>query len=336
MYPVDIRQLKTFTLPRMINAAKVYSSYLYSRLIRKAVVVGYPVVLSIEPTSYCNLKCPQCPTGMGTLKRDTGYMDFELYNSILNELAEYTTTIMFYFQGEPFLNKQLPEMIDKAKRRNIYTITSTNGHFLEDKNVDSIIGSGLDAIIVSLDGITPETYSSYRINGDLEKVVEGIKRLAGEKKRVSKKYPRIYLQFLILKGNEDQIPGIKKLGRELGVDKVMIKTAQIYSDTESQDLLPDRPDYSRYREVDGEHVLKYEIPDRCKRIWTTAVITWDGIVASCCFDKDADHSFGIWDGRPFLDIWKSEKAMKFRQQILNNRKAVEICRNCTEGLKEFK
>ncbi|MFC1492525.1 radical SAM/SPASM domain-containing protein [candidate division KSB1 bacterium] len=336
MYPVDIRQIKTLTPPRLINAGKVYLSYLYSRITGKAVVKGYPVVLSIEPTSLCNLKCPQCPTGMEALKRDSGYMNMDLYRSILDGLAKYITTIQLYFQGEPFMNKLLPEMITYAKSRNIYTITSTNGHFLTDENIGKIINAGLDALIIGLDGVSEESYSKYRKNGKFDTVISGIERLVDEKRKNSAGIPKIYLQFLVLKGNEDQIEEIRKLGKKLQVDRVLIKTAQVYPDTDTRDLLPSNPDYSRYTEKNCELVLKNSIPDHCKRIWTTAVFTWDGILASCCFDKDAGHSFGIWNGAPFDVLWRGEKAMRFRQQVLENRKTVAICRNCTEGLKEFK
>ncbi|MCP4724559.1 MAG: radical SAM protein [bacterium] len=335
MYPVDIKQIKTLTIPRLINAGKVYLSYLYSRIAGKAVVKGYPVVLSIEPTSFCNLKCPQCPTGMGALMRDSGYMGMELYRSILDELAKYITTIQLYFQGEPFMNEHLPEMIAYAKSRNIYTVTSTNGHFLTDEKIGKIIDAGLDALIVGLDGVSDEVYSNYRKNGKFNEVVSGIERAVNEKWKRNTGHPKIYLQFLVLKGNEDQIGEVRKFGKKLQVDKVLLKTAQVYPETDAHNLLPVNSIYSRYKDKDGKLVLKNSIPDHCRRIWTTAVFTWDGILASCCFDKDAGHSFGIWNGSPFDEIWKSGKGMRFRQQILENRKAVLMCRNCTEGLKEF-
>ncbi len=299
-------------------------------------VAGSPAVLSIEPTNICNLKCPQCPTGAGTLERPQGKMGMELYREIINAAAEHVIHIEFFFQGEPFLNNNFIDMLRYAKGKNIYTVTSTNGHYLTENNVEDLLDSGLDAIIIGLDGTTPEVYNQYRKNGDYDTVIRGIKTLVEMRQKKEKKHPRIYIQFIVMKQNESQVAEARNLKKELNVDKVMIKTAQVYQDMSPEYFLPENKDYSRYKVANGEITLNVEIPDRCRRVWTHGVFTWDGRLASCCFDKDAKHAFGSWDGKPLRELWLSEQGMKFRERILQDRKSIQMCLNCTEGIRIYR
>ncbi len=291
--------------------------------------------MSIEPTSICNLKCPQCPTGMGILKRPAGYLDMDLYRSIIDQLGSTATTVQLFFQGEPFLHKQLPEMISYAKSKKLYTVTSTNGHFLDQATVDAVVQAELDTLVIGLDGISPEVYKFYRRNGNFDTAVKGIERLIAERNNAGKKHPKICLQFIVFKSNEDQIEDVKRFGKELGVDKVVIKTGQIYADTDVNEYLPLNPRYTRYVNDNGTIRLKNSVPNFCKRIWTNAVFTWDGTLASCCFDKDAEYAFGTWNGKSFNDMWRSKQSRDFRKQVLKNRSAIPMCSNCTEGIKEW-
>lgn len=335
MFPFDPAQLKTFTPNRILNIIKVMASYHFSILTGKVRLWGYPSVLSVEPSSICNLKCPQCPTGIGTLERPQGEMDFELFKAVIDDTAKYLTNLQLFFQGEPFLNKNLFDMIQYAGKKNIYTLTSTNGHFLNEDNIGKLLDSRLNAIVIGLDGVTPEVYMNYRKNGAFDKVIEGIRLLISKRSELGLNRPKVYIQFIVMKQNETQVEQVRSLGAELKVDETLIKTAQVYPGTNPDDFIPENPEFSRYKKEDGNLVLNYDIPDKCKRIWTTAVMTWDGRLAACCFDKDADNSFGSWTGGPFLNIWRSKKGIDFRRQILKNRKQIPICSNCTEGLKEF-
>jgi len=338
MYVFDWEQIKVISTRRVWNGVRVLGSYYLSVLMRTAFVSGYPLVLSIEPTNYCNLKCPQCPTGMGILNRPQGYMSFAVFRQIIDAMSDYLVTAQFFFQGEPLLNTHLPEMIEYAKRKNIYTITSTNGQLLTESLTSTLCESGVDAIIIGIDGADAKIYQSYRRGGSFEAVIEGILRLQQWKKQHKQKHPKLCLQFIALKNNEQHIPAIKQLGNELGADKVLIKTAQIYNKSSIarvDEFLPDNPSLSRYVKTSDGIRLKSRIPNRCRRLWTNAVYTWDGRLVSCCFDKDAEYTFGICDGTPFQSLWKSSYAVQFRRQILKNRSVIPMCTNCTEGIREF-
>ena len=290
--------------------------------------------MAIEPTTACNLRCPECPSGLRSFSRPTGKLDVSLFEKIMRDVSEHLVYLTFYFQGEPYLNPQFLDMVNVANRQRIYTTTSTNAHFLNNENAEKTVRSGLNRLIISIDGASQETYESYRKEGDLTKVLEGTKNILKWRKRLKSKSPKVVWQFLVVRPNEHEIPKIKRLAREYGVDKVAFKTAQIYDYKNGSDLIPSVEKYSRYRSNDdGTYSIKNQLENKCWKMWQSCVITWDGQVIPCCFDKDASHSMGNVSKHPFSEIWYSKPYQNFRNALLTSRSEIEICKNCTEGLK---
>jgi radical SAM protein with 4Fe4S-binding SPASM domain len=318
---------------RMANAVRLYTSYQLSRLFKRPIHWGKPMVMEIEPTTSCNLRCPQCPSGLREFSRNTGMLDLTLYKKIIDEIHPELVYLILYFQGEPFLNKQFLEFVKYAAAKNIYTATSSNAHYFTDEMARATVESGLDRLIVSLDGITQDTYEKYRIGGNLEKVLEGTKRLVYWKKKLGSKTPHIIWQFIAFKHNEHQIPELEKKAKEIGVDELGIKTAQIYDYQHTDELIPETEALSRYKKTEDGYVIKNELLNQCWRMWRGSVVTWDGLVVPCCFDKDATHRFGDVSKESFEAVWKGEAYNNFRSAILRSRKEIDICTNCTEGTK---
>lgn len=290
--------------------------------------------ISIEPTTSCNLRCPECPSGLRSFTRPTGMLDANQFKYFIKDLEKTLVAVNFYFQGEPFLNKNLLDMISIASKMNIYTSTSTNAHFLDNETAKKTVQSGLRRLIISIDGTTQEAYQQYRIGGDLEKVISGAKNIIHWKKVLRTRFPEVIFQFLVVRPNEQQIPEIMAMGREIGVDEVRFKTAQIYNYSEGNDLIPTNEKYSRYRKgADGRWRLKNRMDNHCWRMWQGCVITWDGSVVPCCFDKDASYRMGNLSRENFDIIWKSNQYRTFRKSILEGREQNDICRNCSEGTK---
>lgn len=242
--------------------------------------------------------------------------------------------MILYFQGEPFLNPQFFEFVRYARQNRIYSATSTNGHFLNDENARKTIESGLDRLIISLDGIGQQEYSAYRVGGRYQKVTDGIKNMVMWKKKLKSPTPHIIVQFIVFRSNQHQLKEIKKLCDEWGVDELQLKTAQIYDYKNGNPLIPTIDKYSRYRKLpDGNYEFKNNLPDKCYRMWSSCVITWDGITVPCCFDKDAGYKMGDLKEKPFRDVWRSKMYNDFRTKVFTNRKQTDICQNCTEGMK---
>ncbi len=320
----------------MLNAVNVYVSYFKSLTFKNTYRHGFPLSISVEPTATCNLHCPECPSGTGELKRFKGNIEFPLYQKIIDEFAPYLLNLIFYFQGEPFLNKDIFKMFEYASlKKKIFTSTSTNAHFFDSESAKKTVKSGLDKLIISIDGTTQEVYEKYRKGGDLETAIQGIKNIVFWREKLKSKTPYIVIQFIVFRFNEHQIPDIKKLSKELKVDKLELKSAQIYDYKNAGSLIPSVPKYSRYeKNTDGEYQIKSKLKNRCKRLWESAVITNSGDVLPCCFDKDADYDFGNMNELNFSEINNNSESINFRKKLLTDRKQIDICRNCTEGLRK--
>lgn len=322
------------TVKRLINLAGVFFSYIYSRWTGSVTARAFPIAVSIEPTTACNLRCPECPSGLRSFTRPTGKLDLNLFARLIGELAPRTSYLTFYFQGEPYLHPDFLSMVELANTHRMYTATSTNAHFLNDENARKTIESGLDRLIISIDGVTQESYESYRKEGSLQKVLEGTENIIKWKKKLGSRTPAVIWQFLVVKPNEHEISSLYTLADQYGVDKVALKTAQIYDYQEGNELIPTIDKYARYaQQPDGSYQIKNRLLDHCWKMWSSCVVTWDGKVVPCCFDKDAQHTMGSVATHTFREIWEGPAYQGFKKQLLKGRDQIEMCKNCTEGTK---
>lgn len=326
--------LKKMTLGRLWNIIKLYTSYQLTKLLRKPIQWGIPMTISVEPTTACNLRCPECPSGLRSFTRETGNLKEDFFRSLIDQLYHKLTYLIFYFQGEPYINPKFLEMVKYASDKGIYTITSTNGHFLNDENARKTIESGLDRMIISVDGTDQAVYENYRKEGNLNTVLQGAKNIVKWKRQLKSKTPHLIFQFLVVRQNEHQIPEIFKLAKEIGIDEVKLKTAQVYDYKNGNDLIPTIDKYSRYHQnADGSYKVKNQLLNHCWKLWHACVVTWDGLVVPCCFDKDAKHRLGDLKKYSFSQIWQGAAYHHFRSQLLMGRDQIDICTNCTEGCK---
>ncbi len=324
--------LQTLTFRRVWNALSVLASYYVSSSLKKSWHRGYPISLSVEPTTACNLRCPECPSGLRNFSRATGTLSQDTFKDTIDQVADYTMWLNLYFQGEPYIHPQFLSLVRYAAGKKMYTMTSTNGHFLNSDTARQTVRSGLSRLIISIDGTTQDTYEAYRRGGELAKVVAGTRQVIRWKNELKSKTPYVIFQFLVVKPNEHQVPQVQALARQLGVDEVRLKTAQIYDYQNGHPLIPDNEKYARYRKLpSGTYELKYALLNQCWKMWHSAVVTWDGQVVPCCFDKDANHSMGNLQHHSFKEIWEGPDYHAFRTKILRGRNQIEICTNCTEG-----
>jgi MoaA/NifB/PqqE/SkfB family radical SAM enzyme len=223
IYLTDALNFARKLTPRRIwNIAKVLSSFYVTKYSKKAVQWGMPFTISFEPTTACNLKCPECPSGLRAFTRPTGNLKEDFFRETIDDMYQELLYLIFYFQGEPYINPKFLDMVKYANQKGIYTITSTNGHFLNDKNAKETIESGLDRLIISVDGTTQEVYENYRKAGNLESVLQGARNVVKWKKKLNSQTPHIIFQFLVVRPNEHQIPEIYDLAKEIGIDEVKL------------------------------------------------------------------------------------------------------------------
>lgn len=326
-----LRLAKYVSFPKVLNFLKMYYSYFASRFFKYISINYLPPFIALEPTNVCNLSCPECPTGAKILTRKKGNASFSDFKGVIDELSSSLFVITVYFQGEPLLSKGFFEIVEYAHLKKIYTYTSTNAQFLDAKNAQKLVDSGIDKVIVSVDGYDQESYEQYRVGGQYKKVIDGIRLLKEERQRQNASGPLIVAQCLELKTTELHKKKIEQQVRAAGADTVSFKSAQFYDEKNIEQLFPVFA-RSRYSIKNGKPLINGELPNHCKRLWSSPVVTWNGELVPCCFDKNADHQFGNVVVGGFKNGWASQQAKEFRRNLLLNRKKIEICRNCSEGL----
>ena len=295
-----------------------------------------PPVMTIEPTNICNLRCPLCTTGSGQMERVKGTMSLDTFKLLLDNFGNDIFFMLIYHQGEPYINPHFFDFVKLAKAKKIYVTTSTNGHYFNEKTIEATIASGLDSMIVSVDGITQDSYQKYRIRGELDKVISGTKKMMKMRKIRGSRTPNIALQFLVMKHNEHEIPALRELAEELGVDRLLIKNIEVHSKQEANEWLPVNENFRRYNFNGKELIVKGSEKNSCTRPWLSTLVNWDGEVVPCCFDKNGKYPMGnITNGASGTDIWFGAPLTSFRKKLLANRKSIDICRNCNQGFGSF-
>ncbi len=310
-----------------------YLIYPVNRVWKGRITPPLPYAISIEPTNTCNLRCPECPTGRNALTRAKGSIEPDFFRRLTDQIASHTLYLNLSFQGEPLMVRYLPDLVVYAKSKRMYISLSTNAHFLDETMAKQLIQSRLDRIIISMDGMTQDTYERYRIGGSLERLKTNLETLVRLKKSIKSHHPLIELQFLVFKHNYHEINQLRLFAHQSGVDRLRLKTAQIERQDAGRELLPEDPRFSRYHHSDPESTeLKNTIPNACFRLMTNPVVSWDGFLLPCCFDKDAGFPMGNLNEKPFHEIWKGSTYQSFRNQVFTQRSTVTMCRNCTEGM----
>lgn len=320
-----LKNIRYISLAKIWNLCRLQAFYRKAKHGNISTEVPPPSFASYEPTNICNLSCEMCPSGKGLLKRPRGTADMELYRKFILENRKTLTNIILHFQGEPLMCQQLGEMIAFARQNRIHTMFSTNGQLLA-QNIDLIRNARPNHIIVSLDGLTDETYTKYRVGGNMQNVFDGLEKLS---QLPAKERPYIELQFLVFSHNEHEIPELQKLKKKYRINKITLKSAQIYDESQI-DFLPGNQKYSRYNISNGKVKLKKMTENHCKRLIFGTVVCFDGRVVPCCFDKDAEHEFGNISNQSLAEIRNSKNFRNFVKQVFTQRNGIEICNNCTE------
>jgi radical SAM protein with 4Fe4S-binding SPASM domain len=332
---------KRFLFTKSISIKRLLNLFLclYGLKMKKARLRSLPLKLTIDPCNVCNLRCVLCPTGQGLKNRKRSVMSFSDFEKIMDEVGDYLYEVALYNWGEPFLNKEICRMIRLLKKRKIKAISNSNMNVrLTEAEAEEIVRSGLDTLIVSMDGITQETYEKYRVGGDLELVKNNVRMISGAKKRIGSKKPELIWQFLVNKYNESEVPALEGIRNELGFDALWLGRLrcdigmEIFLDQNqryesAKKLLPSER-YSRYDS--GEKKERREVKS-CYFLWTTAAINPDGSVSPCCALYNQAFDFGnVFEGkRSFREVWNGEKYMAARKTVAGQRSGiVTVCSIC--------
>jgi radical SAM protein with 4Fe4S-binding SPASM domain len=301
-------------------------------------VLGGPESLMVEPSAACNLRCPLCPTGLKTTKRDGYTLSPVEFERALGWFRHTLRVITFWNYGEPFLNRDLAKMVAVATRNGIRTQMSTNGHFLERPMLDDVLQSGLDRLIVSIDTPHEALYARYRVRGDFARVERGIRHAVARKQALGAR-TEIVLQYMLMQGSED-IGAMIAHGRALGVDKVVVKSIGIGSSVPEPSerewsLMPEREENKRYVSREDLRARVNWDEDRCHYVWRRMVLNADGGCVPCCRDQLAEFNLGsVRGGRTLADVWNGPAYRDYRRHIRETQAKELMCQRCPERVKQ--
>lgn len=317
-----------------------YSGYFFRRF-PKFLSLFLPRTLIVEASNMCMLKCPACAT-INSSKRQKGVMSFETFKYILDGLNWKVKRINFSYAGEPLVNPQISRMVRYAKDKGIDSIIETNGMLLEEQ-IDELIDCGVSKINIAFDGTDQASASEYRRGINFDAVLSGVRHLTQEKNKRRLAYPKIHLQFIVMKHNENSINEAIKLAGDLGVDYIDFKSMVLSSGSGltkedkkqlASQFLPTKEDFLRYEFINGEWRIKKGLRKFCTHVLSDTVIMWNGDVTVCTMDVDGNFIVGNVYKTALSKIWSGKAYSDLRRKILG--KELDVCKECGYLVSDFK
>ena len=292
---------------------------------RDVVLRGLPEVMAIESTNYCNIKCIMCPRGEPDLmRRPLGHMSNALLERIIDQAAFFEDPTWLHWFGEPLMNPHIFDHIEIAKRRINNLGISTNATLLRPQAQINLLNSGLDTIIIAIDGATKEVYENVRKSDrfEFEQVRTNAEQFLALRRERGQKKPFVILSIIAMDLTSPDLNAFRDHWASRGADQVIFKPyanwGGQYSDV-IDDLGAIKPRASS--------VSPRAHP--CKLMWKSLVVAWDGKVIPCCYDYDTKMVMGDLTNQTIEEIWNGPSYVALRQAELEGRNNSALCANCT-------
>ena len=319
---------------KLCNVAKVQ----WSKTRRDYTARGtMPLIMSVEPTNGCNMRCPMCPTGVGAITRRKGVMDLDRFRGLIEQVERSLLVMTFWGWGESSLHPQLYDMIEIASSRGIFTMLTLNGTNLDAQR---ILDSGLDYLVVSFDGLRDESYRPVRVGGDLQAAIDGVGRLRAARQARGRTRPRINMGFIVTRLNQGEVDGLDAAARGIGFDATRPKYLHVVTKQVAAELRPTDPRLrgqvgivgpGRTIERDIPGIVRPPAPNGCGLLWEYAMVYHDGTMVPCCYDWNAEQPLGNAFETGFRELWSGEAYTELRRKVTTAKHTVELCRECQGG-----
>jgi radical SAM protein with 4Fe4S-binding SPASM domain len=313
---------------KKLNLCRSAGNLLYRRLYPWSM----PLHMQFELTNYCDLRCPVCPIGIQSVERRPAAMDVGLFERVMEEVGPYLLTASLWNWGEPLLHPQLEEVLRVARKHPVVLLLSTNGQTLDDERVqEAVLRQPPSHLIVAIDGLADETNSRYRAGAHLKPALDGVRRLAEQKRQRGQTLPLLHMRYLVMSHNQHELPGVEAFARENGFDMLSLRRLSLI-DTESPDALHGAfaPDQECWRAYEYDGCIRLHRGDFiCQEPFWFPTLLADGTLVACEQDYNARLAFGRVSGNiSFADVWRSEKSVEVRRAIRDHAEELTFCRNC--------
>jgi radical SAM protein with 4Fe4S-binding SPASM domain len=321
---------------------------------------GLPKTLYLETTNRCNLRCKGCIQyhGHWEPRRDLSLEEFRMITGQLPDLER----AVLHGIGEPLLNKALPEMIRRLKKRRVHVLFNSNGILLDARRRDELMEAGLDELRVSLDAATPEGYRAVRNSDAFDRIVDNLRRFSETLALRRAKFPKLSLWFLASRENISELSGLIELAASIGVQEVYLQRLVYFQDNDGfglarrkNSMMGGEKGLIDIIEKSQELAARLGVSCRasgrttpfaslrgldpgpapwrqCYRPETLTYITANGNVLPCCISPFATSDYqaivlGNVFTEPLGDIWHGSRYQNFRQLRLTATPPVS-CRGC--------
>ncbi len=282
---------------------------------RSQVHTGMPVILEVESTSICNLKCIMCPYPI--MGRKNEHMNMTVYERIIHEGAGFLEFIWLHYFGEPLINPDIYKMIDMAEDAGIRTGMSTNGTRLDAKAAVKLLDSKLSLLYISLDGATKQTFEKIRVGAKFEKVHTNVARFV-EMKRARNSEMLVRLQMIHMTSTENERDQFDEEWRDQGFDAIDYKPFHYWANQDESliqinEVSPPTP------------------TGACAEPWIGFAIHADGTAVPCCNDYSGKMPLGDLKTQSLREIWNGPAMMKLRSRFAGDVPDVKgtLCEGCT-------
>lgn len=294
---------------------------------------SYPLGLQLEPTALCQLDCPYCARIKANKGLTGEHMKWADFERLMGETGPYLTALALWQWGEPLLHPQIVNMVKLAKQNGIITFISTNAQS-DPAEIDlgGLMDSGLDMLIISMDGVTQATYEKFRAGGSLERVKAFVKEAARRRDELAGPGPLLNVRVVATRDNETEVEAVRNFAAEAGADLFSVKSVSLYYD-ESADhpSLPLNLAYRSYQYQGGAEQNAYRtLPNYCRKPWFWPTLRHDGTLLFCECDHQMTAPLGnVFSAGSFQAVWQSEVAQELRSRYhQDGRIDFEFCRRC--------
>jgi MoaA/NifB/PqqE/SkfB family radical SAM enzyme len=317
---------------KLMNLARVE----IERKRKKIRLKSRPYILFLDPTNFCNLRCPLCPTGVNDLGRKQSMLALDKFKKYIDPHLPYLLEVNLHNWGESLLNKEVFDMIRYARDNNVGTNMSSNFSMATEHHIDQLLDAGLEYLIISLDGTSQESYEQYRVRGDYEKVVANARMLIEKRNARGLKYPFVEWQFIVMKQNEDEVEQAEKISQDIGIDLLRFIHVGIPYDFADKDELKDKWYPEQFGKSSEKEKKRPEFkPSPCFYLYRSMIVNSNGGVSPCCEVYQENRDFDSLEDHDVIDIgkiWNGEKYLTARAQFSpeNVSPVCEtVCDDCT-------
>ncbi len=282
----------------------------------------FPLILTIETSSYCNLKCVACP--QKDLTRERSFMDPELFRKIVDEAARYDVRTWLHYMGEPLLHPQIFELLDYAKHSGLRHFgMSSNARILSEDRIERILDAGLTRFELSLDSLEPSLLGSLRPGGDPEEIIEHVHDFFRIKSARGQRHPITSISIRDLQENSAEAEAFADHWKDILQEPDFVLSLSFES-------------WGGYASRD--HAM-FEVPDErrpCLKLWDTAIILSDGSLVGCNSMYDAQKVMGDVNTASIREIYDGPAYREMRERHIEGRACeIDLCRDCKDWYREY-